>query len=182
MITRTIKALAAQREPVDDVTRAEAQALLVQTAARVDPAQLGRAGMRVRYRLDPDAPERLARDEDAQERAREAYLVQEANGMWLLGGYLPPVAGAALHAVLDPLAQPQPAADGTPDGRTGRQRTADALKILAQTTLAARAGATRTPCRPAAEPTAGWCCSPRWRPSSPEPDRRPGRPGRGPAG
>ncbi len=69
--------------------------------------------------------------------------------MWLLGGHLPPVAGAALHAVLDPLAKPQPAADGTPDGRTGRQRTADALKVLAQTTLAARAG------QPNALPTRG---------------------------
>ena len=62
--------------------------------------------MRVRYRLDRDAPERLAREEDAQERAREAYLVQDPNGMWHLEATLPPVTGAALHAVLDPLARP----------------------------------------------------------------------------
>ena len=114
---------------------------MVETAARVDTAQLGKAGMRIRYRLDRGAAERLAKDEDAQERAREAYLVQDGNGMWHLEANLPPVAGAALHAVLDPLAKPQPATDGGPDGRSGRQRMADAITVLAETTLAARVGA-----------------------------------------
>ncbi len=104
--------------------------------------------------------------------------------MWLLGGYLPPVAGAALHAVLDPLAKPQPAADGTPDGRTGRQRTADALKILAQTTLAARAGATQRPTDPGRSPLPAGAARPAG--NRPRPSRarlaRAGWPGWGPAG
>ena len=61
--------------------------------------------------------------------------------MWRLHGYLPPVAGACLQAALDPLAVPEPAADGSPDARSGRMRTADALATLAELSLAARAGA-----------------------------------------
>jgi Domain of unknown function (DUF222) len=140
VIARTIKAVQAQPKPVDLETRVEAQELLVETALRIDAAQLGKAGMRIRYRLDPDAADRLAKDEDAQERAREAYLAQERDGMWHLAACLPPVAGAALHAVLDPLAKPDPAGDGGPDPRSAKQRMADAIKLLAETTLAARAG------------------------------------------
>ncbi len=106
----------------------------------LDPTQLGKAGLRLRHRLDPGAADRLARDEDRQQEARYAWLVQESTGMWALRGLLPPVAGAALAAALDPLSAPQPAVDGTPDPRTGQQRTADALHALAELSLAARHG------------------------------------------
>ena len=147
-------ALRTQAEPVDLQTRSEAQELLLGTAAQVDAAQLGKAGARIRFRLDRGAAERLAKDEDAQERAREAYLFQDSDGMWRLQAALPPVAGAALHAVLDPLAKPAPAGETGFDGRSGKQRLADALTLLAETTLAARAGA------PNALPSPGRCPHP----------------------
>ena len=134
---------------VDEVTRAEGQALMLEAAAVVDPAQLGRAGLRLRHRLDPEAAERLARDEDRQQELRQVCLVQEQSGMWFLRGSLTPVAGAALQSALDPLAQPQPAVDGSPDPRTGGMRMADAVEALALLALAARAG------DPGALPTRG---------------------------
>ena len=119
VLVRTMDAITAMPE-VDEATRAEAQVLMLATALVVDPAQLGKAGLRLRHRLDPDAAQRLARDEDAQHERREAYLIQEGTGMWLLRAYLPPLVGAALAAALDPLAGPEPAADGTrPRARAG---------------------------------------------------------------
>ena len=90
VIVRTVAAV--QDLPdVDEVTRGEGQALLLDTAAGVDPAQLGRAGLALRHRLDPDAAGRLARDEDAQQERRDGYLVQESSGMWVLHGVLPAI-------------------------------------------------------------------------------------------
>ena len=137
VVVRTVEAVRDIAD-VDEVTRGEGQALLLATAVEVDPAQLGRAGLRLRHRLDPDAAERLARDEDAQEERRDGYLVQEASGMWVLHGVLPALAGATLKAALDPLAAPRPAHDGTPDPRTGGMRFADAVTALAELSLTAR--------------------------------------------
>jgi hypothetical protein len=140
VVARTVTALDALPIVPDETTRGEVQELLLQTATRVDPAQLSRAGLRVRLRLDPDAPARLARDEDAQQEAREAYLVQDSTGMWRLQAHLTPLSGAALSAAVESLAAPRPAEDGTPDPRTARQRMADGLTALAELSLAARAG------------------------------------------
>ncbi len=140
VVARTMTAVAAIPGPVDERTCDQAQEVMLAAAARLDPAQLGKAGLRLRQVLDPDAPARLARDEDAQQEAREAYLVQESTGMWLLRAVLPPVDGARVRAALDVLAAPRPAADGAPDARTGRQRMADALTLLADLSLAARVG------------------------------------------
>src|SRR5580765_6517069 len=118
VVVRTVDAVAGM-PAVDEVTRSEGQALLLATAEQVDPAQLGRAGLRLRHRLDPDAAERLAGDEDAQQERWDGYLVQDWTGMWVLHGVLPAVAGATLKAALDPLAAPRPATDGSPDPRTG---------------------------------------------------------------
>ena len=52
VVVRTVEAVQDIPE-VDEVTRAEGQALLLDTALEVDPAQLGRAGLRLRHRLDP---------------------------------------------------------------------------------------------------------------------------------
>jgi hypothetical protein len=113
---------------------------MLQTAGLVDPAQLGRAGQRLRNRLDPGAAERLARDEDAQQEAREAYLVQDSTGMWRLQAHLTPLSGAVVAAAVESMAAPRPAEDGTPDPRTARQRMADGLTALAELSLAARVG------------------------------------------
>jgi Domain of unknown function (DUF222) len=137
VVVRTMDALSAMPD-VDEATAAEAQGLLVDTALQVDSAQLGRAGLRLRHRLDPAAAERLAGDEEAQEARRDGYLVQESTGMWLLHAVLPALAGATVKAALDPLAAPVPAKDGTPDPRTAGMRFADALTGLAELSLTAR--------------------------------------------
>src|SRR5690349_7216830 len=112
-ITRTMTALDAVPE-VDATTWAEAQQVMVGEAGRLDPAQLGRLGLHLRNRLDPDGPDRLAREEDRQQDARSATLVQEGAGMWFLTATLPAVDGAMLATALDVLAAPRPG-DGTPD-------------------------------------------------------------------
>jgi Domain of unknown function (DUF222) len=134
-VSRTMVALDAM-PAVDPTTWAAAQRLLVDEGTRLDAGQLARAGTRLRHRIDPEAADRLARDEDLQEQARTAYLIQERTGMWVLRGLLPPVAGAKLHAALDPLAAPLPGRDRTPDPRSGQQRMADALCGLAEMALA----------------------------------------------
>jgi len=111
VIVRTVDAVEAIPD-VDPQTRTEGQALLLATAGEVDPAQLGRAGLRLRHRLDPDAAARLAKDEDGQQERRDGYLVQESTGMWVLRGVLPPVAGAMVKAALDPLTAPCPPPTG----------------------------------------------------------------------
>jgi hypothetical protein len=138
-VSRTMSEL--DRIPeVDPATWAEAQRLLVAESERVDPVQLGRAGLHLRRRLDPQGPDRLARDEDAQADARYATLRQESSGMWYLTACLPPLEGAMVHAVLDPLAAPRPTADGSPDRRLGQQRLADAVVTMAELSLAQRGG------------------------------------------
>ena len=119
-IARTMKVLDAQPDRIPAKFRREAQELLVLTASRVDAAQFGRCTARLRRAFDPDAATRLAKDEDAQEQAQEAYLLQEGTGMWQLRALLSAKAGATLMAALDPLAAPQPARTGHPtSGPTG---------------------------------------------------------------
>jgi hypothetical protein len=63
------------------------------------------------------------------------------------------LAGAMVRAAVEPLTAPRPAADGTPDPRTARQRTADAITTLAELSLAARAGEPGALPRRAGSPT-----------------------------
>jgi Domain of unknown function (DUF222) len=110
---------------VDAATKAEALALLVDFADR----------------LDRGAARRLAKDEDAQQDARSAYLYQDPmTGMWHGELHLPPVDGALVNTVLEVLAKPRPAADGSPDLRTGQQRHADAFVALAQCAVSTAPG------------------------------------------
>ncbi len=117
----------------------------MELATRVDQGQLGTAGRRLVTRLDPDAATRLAKDEDAQGELREAYLTQEASGMWLLRAHLTAVQGAYLHA-------PGPAGragSGRPDRSAGRPthqgRISTRLILTADLdTILARTGQPRT--------------------------------------
>jgi Domain of unknown function (DUF222) len=149
VVARTMAGLDALPVAVDEQTRADAQQVLLRFADRLDPAQLGQAGARVRYNLDPQAGERLARDEDAQAEAQEAYLVQDvATGMWHGRLILAPTEGAMLRAALDPLAAPEPATDGTRDARPARRRLAEAFSRLAQRCLLGGPGSlSRLPAR-----------------------------------
>ncbi len=158
VVVRTLSALEEIPSPdvgpaVDAQTRRDVQALLLDAAGRLDPAQLAKAGVRVRHRLDSQAADRLARDEDAQWAAREAWLVQLPSGQWLMRAVLSSVAGAIVRSSLEPFTAPRPAAVGTPDPRTARQRTADALTTLAELALAARAGEPGALPRRAGSPT-----------------------------
>jgi hypothetical protein len=56
VVVRTIDAITEQPEPVDPITRAEVQELLLDTATRVDPAQLGKAGQRAGTASTPRRP------------------------------------------------------------------------------------------------------------------------------
>ena len=60
------------------------------------------------------------------------HLVDLGDGNTRLSGRLDAESAAMLRAALDPLAAPNPAADGTQDPRTAGQRTADALVELAR--------------------------------------------------
>src|SRR5216683_4439845 len=72
-----------------------------------------------RYALDPDGFER-----DSEESYEERFLhISEMNGMYHLNGVIDPEAGAALKSAVDALAKRL----GQDDGRTPKQRRADAL-------------------------------------------------------
>ncbi|MFL6098831.1 MAG: DUF222 domain-containing protein, partial [Actinomycetales bacterium] len=103
-VTRTMCALD-QIPDVDTTTWDEAQHLMLAEAARLDAGQLAKVGVALRHRLDPDAADRLARDEDAQQHLRQATLSQESSGMWWLTATLPAKDGAVLATALDGLAQ-----------------------------------------------------------------------------
>ncbi len=142
VISQTIEQLSPPTVPVDgphaidpqDVARA--QTTLVEEAARFAATDLAKLAVAVRHHLDPAADDRLAKDEAHQQRQRTLTVATEASGMVFLHGSLTPECGAALRTAIDAWSAPQPAADGTPDPRTGGQRRHDALHHLADTTLA----------------------------------------------
>jgi hypothetical protein len=139
-ITQALSRLVPPATPaglVDESTLAEAQEALTGQALEHDPAVVRAMAERLVATLDPQAGERLARDEDRQADVRSLTLVREASGMYLLKGQLTPVCGAALVAALDAWSAPRPAADGTPDARTAVMRRHDALQQLAEKAMAA---------------------------------------------
>src|SRR5216683_1754320 len=72
-----------------------------------------------RYALDPDGFDR-----DTEESYEERFLhISEMNGMYHLSGVIDPEGGAALKSAVDALAKRL----GQDDGRTPKQRRADAL-------------------------------------------------------
>src|SRR5712664_590271 len=72
-----------------------------------------------RYALDPDGFER-----DTEESYEERFIhISEMNGMYHLSGVIDPEGGAALKSAVDALAKRL----GQDDGRTPKQRRADAL-------------------------------------------------------
>lgn len=143
VVHRTIDRLA---PGVDDVTRAEAEQFLLEHAETLDPRRLARVGHRLRARLDPDADDQMARDEDAQTRTNAFAMSQDDDGTWWLSGTLDPVAGQTVHDALTAHAAPHPAVDGVPDQRPARQRLADALVHICERALAGGDG------EPAARP------------------------------
>ena len=162
VITTAMAALTPPATPtglIDPTTLAGAQHLLLDAAtgtthpdgtpatAAVDPHQLAKAGVALTATLDPGAGARLAGDEDAQHRLRDAHLSRQDNGMWRLEALLTPTCGQKLFTVLQAFAAPRPATDGTPDPRTAGMRTHDGTEHLADLILSAH------PSDPLAPPT-----------------------------
>ena len=120
-----------------DVAVAEGQAFLIEQAAHFEPTQLRRLASYLQHRLDPDADERLTRDEDAQTRARTLTIASTTGGMVHVDGLLTKECGAALRTALDAWTAPQPADDRTPDPRSAAQRRHDGLQRLAEQAITA---------------------------------------------
>ena len=113
----------------------QVEAFLTEQASVFDPKRLAVIARRLRDTLDPDGTHSEAKD---HERRREIRLRQNSDGSGRLEGTLTPWLLAALRAVLDPLARPCPAEDGTRDPRTSGQRYHDALQAAMQRLLRSR--------------------------------------------
>jgi hypothetical protein len=90
----------------------------------VNPAQLAVCARRVTDCLDPDGTLTTERD---RQRRRELRIHPRPDGSARIEGDLTPLCAEALRTVLDTLARPHPAEDGTKDPRTPGQRTHDGL-------------------------------------------------------
>ena len=140
VVARTVQALVPPAVPVDAVPAhavVEAQSFLLAEASRFDPTELGRLADYLVLRLGPDADQRLAGSERAQQQARSLTLATTNSGMVHVEGLLSPACGAAVRTAIDAWSAPQPAADGTPDPRTAAQRRHDGLHQLAAKAIAA---------------------------------------------
>ena len=120
VLTRAIDGVAA-------AAVAEAEPLLVDTAHRLTPAELGYAAAHWRHVISPD----LALADAARLHARRRLFVSATlSGAVAIDGMLDPEGGSTVLAALTPLAQPLP-----DDQRTPAQRRADALVELCRRTL-----------------------------------------------
>src|ERR671913_1085903 len=120
--------LAHGTHPLPDQTTVEAEPVLVEAARRLDPGGLRRL---LGHLLQVADPEGADRDQERRHARRGLWLAPTFDGMVAVDGLLEPEAGQTVLAALEPLARP---ADAT-DGRSGPQRTADALAELARRAL-----------------------------------------------
>lgn len=130
--------------PVDPTTRTAAEDFLIGQATVLDPLLLRRVAEALAETLTstPDRDEQILRDIAR----RELTAVPAYDGMIRLTGWYDREGWAQIAAVLDPLAAPRPATDGTPDPRSPARRRADALLAMsaaAATAAPAPAGALR---------------------------------------
>jgi hypothetical protein len=122
---------------VDDDTRRDAQRVLVENAAVLDPTQTKVLAKRTLAVLDPRAGDRLARDEDLRDIQRGLTFTPDGTGLVHVRGALTPVCAGLLATVIDADSAPRPAADGTPDHRSSAQRRHDGLQRVLERVLAA---------------------------------------------
>ncbi len=111
------------------------EADLVASARTFDPGQLAKLASRHLDHLDPDG---TLREEKYRDQHRGFTPTQRADGSGHLEGELTAPCMQALLAVLDPLAGPAPAEDGTPDPRTAAQRRHDGLEAALRLVLRAK--------------------------------------------
>ncbi len=108
--------------------RDQALAFLVEQSRIHDPAAVAHLATQLLHTVDPAA---LERREERDVARRELWISDFGD----LRGRLDAEARALLMTALDPLAAPQPAADGSPDMRSAARRRADALVDLVTRSL-----------------------------------------------
>src|SRR3954468_16364526 len=123
--------------PVEDLAVAERE--LVGLAQHLSPAELRRAGQRVRDVLDTDGPE----PEEHKAYARENLTLTTADRGVKFRGYLANENAELLRAVIHANARPHKTIDGELDPRPREKRQADALTTAL--TIAATAWDTAAP-------------------------------------
>jgi hypothetical protein len=111
-----------------DHLAAEAEPVLVEAAAQLDPPRLRRVIGHLRMVADPDGADAQA---ERRHQRRGLWLTPTFDGMVAIDGLVEPEAGQTLLVALEPLARPTDANDQ----RSGSQRTADALTELARRAL-----------------------------------------------
>ncbi len=111
------------------------EADLVGFARRFDPDGLAQIARRITALLDPDG---ASAEVEYRHRRRYLDLHRRPDGSAHVEGDLDVEAAEHLQVVLDALAAPKPAQDGTPDPRTAGQRRHDALLDLCQLGMRAR--------------------------------------------
>lgn len=114
--------------------RTEAERWLLAQADDLTPAELRQAADRLRFTLDPA---QAARAEEKKKADRELNITRQPSGMDLIRLSCEPEMTAKLCTVLEPLAAPAPADDGTPDLRSAACRRADALDSALECLLSA---------------------------------------------
>jgi hypothetical protein len=121
-------ALAAGTHHLPPTTATEAEPVLLQAAARLDPPTLRKVVAHLSEVADPVAAQEQTQ---RQHERRGLWLSPTFEGMVAIDGLLDPDAGETLLTALEPLARPASAEDD----RTGAQRRADALTELARRAL-----------------------------------------------
>lgn len=111
-------------EEVQAAEGGQIEADLVELAGQFDPSALGTLALRIRAHHDPDG---ILADLDYRARHRELNITPRPDGSSYGSFEATAELTERLLSVLDPLAQPRPAADGVRDPRTGAQRRHDAL-------------------------------------------------------
>ncbi|MBW0008606.1 MAG: DUF222 domain-containing protein [Pseudonocardiales bacterium] len=106
--------------------RDAAEADLARYAHSFDPTSPSKIGRHILAHLDQDGPQPREGPEPAPG-AGELRLRERRDGRLGLDGLLAPEHSAAFRTLIDQLAAPQPATEGTPDPRTTDQRHADTL-------------------------------------------------------
>ena len=124
------RVLAYGTHDLPDHLAADAEPVLVEAAARLDPPRLRRVLGHLQQVADPEGAEG---ERERRHGRRGVWLTPTLDGMVAVDGLLEPEAGQTLLAALEPLARPADAQDT----RSGSQRTADALAELARRALEA---------------------------------------------
>ncbi|HET8616380.1 MAG TPA: DUF222 domain-containing protein [Actinomycetales bacterium] len=122
---------------VDEDTRRDAQRVLAESAAVLDPSQTKVLAKRTLAVLDPTAGDRLAKDEDLRDIQRGLSFTPDGTGLVHVRGVLTPVCAGLLATAIDADSAPRPAADGSPDQRSPAQRRHDGLQHVLEQVVAA---------------------------------------------